>query len=80
MAMGSNLNVRFWSFFNNHCINETQGHATHDPREGRPDDSTVPPLDPSLLVLTDRDMEFLHDSISMSDEEIRRRIYHVQAK
>lgn len=40
----------------------------------------VAPLDPSLLVIEDRDREFLHTAISSNDEELRARIFQIQKK
>ena len=38
----------------------------------------IPPLDESLLTLSDEEREFLHQSVTTDDEELRRRILEVQ--
>ncbi|OCH85050.1 hypothetical protein OBBRIDRAFT_798569 [Obba rivulosa] len=38
----------------------------------------VQPLDPSLLKLSDEELEFLHTVITPDDEELKRRIFEVQ--
>ena len=47
-------------------------------REVKLDPSVIPPLDASLLVLTDEESEFLHTSITNDDAELKARIFDVQ--
>lgn len=42
------------------------------------DPSVVPPLDESLLTLSDEESEFLHKSITSDDAELKKRILEVQ--
>ncbi|KAI0070741.1 hypothetical protein K474DRAFT_1713069 [Panus rudis PR-1116 ss-1] len=42
------------------------------------DPSVIPPLDESLLTLTDQEKAFLHSAITEDDTELRRRILEVQ--
>ncbi|GBE84469.1 hypothetical protein SCP_0604480 [Sparassis crispa] len=46
--------------------------------EGRVPAEMIPPLDPSLLKLSDVETEFLHATITQDDEELQRRILGVQ--
>ncbi|KAH9950805.1 hypothetical protein B0H21DRAFT_721779 [Amylocystis lapponica] len=46
--------------------------------ESQADPAKVPPLDPSLLKLSEADSIFLHATISNDDAELRRRILEVQ--
>ncbi|KAL6303743.1 hypothetical protein BKA93DRAFT_817900 [Sparassis latifolia] len=46
--------------------------------EGRVPAEMIPPLDPSLLKLSDVETEFLHATITQDDEELQRRIVGVQ--
>jgi len=48
------------------------------PKEGRPDKSAISPLDSSLLVLADHDIEFLRKAISNDDDQLRSRILEIQ--
>jgi len=56
----------------------TTKNTSETPREGRPDDSAINALDPSMLVLQDSDIDFLHATISNDDKELRSRILDIQ--
>lgn len=47
-------------------------------KEIKLDPSIIPPLDESLLTLTDEESEFLHKSITDDDAELKARILDVQ--
>ncbi|CAL1710844.1 unnamed protein product [Somion occarium] len=42
------------------------------------DPSVIPPLDPSLLSLSEQEKEFLHATISSDDEALKKKVYEVQ--
>ena len=47
-------------------------------REVQPDPAVVPALDPTVLSLSDVEKEFLHETITTNDEELRAKLLHVQ--
>lgn len=47
-------------------------------REKRPDSEAVPPLDPSLLSLSDVEKEFLRSEISADEDELYRKLFELQ--
>ena len=47
-------------------------------REQEVEANLIPPLDPSLLQLSDTEAEFLHAAISSDEQELHRRILDVQ--
>lgn len=47
-------------------------------REIKLDPAVIPPLDESLLTLSDAEKEFLHSTITEDDGELKRRILEVQ--
>lgn len=49
-------------------------------REQQLDPSLIPPLDPSLLNLSDEERKFLRWSISEDDEDLQEKIMRAQAE
>jgi hypothetical protein len=47
-------------------------------REVRPSDDAVPPLDPSLLQLSDDEHDFLRAAISQDENALLERLHRVQ--
>jgi hypothetical protein len=47
-------------------------------REKRPDSAAVPPLDPSLLSLSDVEKEFLRSEISADEVELYQKLFELQ--
>lgn len=46
--------------------------------EVAPEPEVVPPLDESLLVLSDEQMAFLRDSVTQNDADLKTRLIEVQ--
>ncbi len=51
-----------------------------NPESDVPPEIAIPPLDPSLLTLTDDEKAFLHHAISSDDAELHNRIRDVQKR
>ena len=49
-------------------------------KEVKLDASVIPPLDPSVLTLSDEEMAFLHTKVSSSDDTLKAKILEVQEK
>lgn len=47
-------------------------------REVKLDPSVVPPLDPSVLTLSDTEKAFLHEAITPDDDRLRAKLLEVQ--
>lgn len=47
-------------------------------REVELDPSVAPPLDPSVLTLSDTEKTFLHEAITPDDEQLRAKLLEVQ--
>ncbi|KAF7980978.1 hypothetical protein HWV62_35782 [Athelia sp. TMB] len=58
----------------------TEKYTLESPREGQPKASDAAPLDPSLFKLAEGDMDFLHDTVTSDDDELRSRIFAIQKK
>lgn len=58
----------------------TEKYTLESPREGQPKASDAAPLDPSLFKLAEGDMDFLHDTVTSDDNELRSRIFAIQKK
>lgn len=57
-----------------------QKGSSNVPREGQPNASDAAPLDSSLFVLSEGDLEFLHSTVSDDDDELKSRIFGIQKR